>query len=496
MNKIIVLMTSLLPVAALASMEVGHSCDTWVAMSDATIDGSVILAKNSDRPTIEAQPLVQHPRRCHNAGETVKCTYITIPQVDETCEHIGSKIWWSFGFEHGMNEHGVAIGNEAVFSKEPYEQSGLLGMDFLRLALERSKSAAGAKNVIVDLLQRYGQGGDCERKGEWGGSFYHNSFLIADPQEAWVLETAGHYWAAKRIVSGVYSISNIYTIETDWDESHPDLVEHAIEMGWTHSEQTFNFARDYGGYWEEESPHPGGIQIRRNATLACLKMDYKRISPMTMMNINRHHLEGTIAGPRWSPAEPFWAMPCAHDSARVKYRTVASMVAHLRPFAPSLLRQVYWASFSNPCCGVFQPFYLHGPKIPNKYSRGTSTYSSDAPWWSATRVKALCDLNYHAVNPCVRKVFDVTEQWELKRQQVCEADVLRLVKTGRKHDAVRRIQKFVDENVTRIDREYEALDRQLPELLKEAGVKYLFAQYLNDWSLKAKLPLPSGFIPR
>ena len=105
-------------------------CDTWVAVRDATGDHSVILCKNSDRPPMEAQPLVQVLRQQHDPGEKVKCTYIEIPQVAETYEHIGSKIWWAFGYEEGMNEYGVAIGNEAVWSKEPVQWGdGLLGME-------------------------------------------------------------------------------------------------------------------------------------------------------------------------------------------------------------------------------------------------------------------------------------------------------------------------------------------------------------------------------
>lgn len=467
------------------------SCDTWVAMQDATADGSIILAKNSDRPPMEAQPLVHLSHKKHNPGEKIKCTYIEIPQVPETYEHIGSKIWWTFGYEHGMNEHGVAIGNEAVWSKEPYQWGdGLLGMDLLRLALERGRTAYEATHVIIDLLEKYGQCGDCEYEGEWGKANYHNSFIIADFKEAWVLETAGKYWVAKKITRGVYSISNIYTIEKNWNEAHPNLIEHAIEKGWTRSAEKFNFARDYGDYWRKGSRDPGAMQIRHNETLMCLQRDYKYISPSTMMRINRSHHEGTVVEPRWGAAETFWRTPCMHDSPRSPYHSASSMVAHLRAEMPPLLRQVYWASFSNPCCNVFKPFYLHGPKVPGSYATGTSTYSTNSPWWWANQVKLLCDLNYRALNPTVRGIFDLTEQWEMQRQKTYEARVLQLIEESKEAAAVELLQKFINENCTRVEKEYKMLHKTLPILLETVGIEYVFIDYLKNWSSKNGVPLP------
>lgn len=66
-----------------------------------------------------------------------------------------------------------------------------------RLALERGSSAREALEVITALLERYGQGGSC--KEEPVPFIYHNTFLLADRTEAWVLETAGQYWAAQQI---------------------------------------------------------------------------------------------------------------------------------------------------------------------------------------------------------------------------------------------------------------------------------------------------------
>jgi dipeptidase len=468
-----------------------HACDTWVALRDATADRSVILAKNSDRPPMEAQPLVQVFRGKHQPGETVKCTYITIPQAAETYEHLGSKVWWTFGYEHGMNEHGVAIGNEAVWSKEPYQWGdGLLGMDLVRLGLERGKTAYEAMHVMVDLLVKYGQSGDCEREGEWGKANYHNSFLIADPTEAWVLETAGRYWVAKRITHGVYSISNIYSIEKDWDEAHPGLVEHAVEMGWTKSAQTFNISRDYSDYWRKESKDPGNMQIRRNMSLACLRKDFAQVTPASMMKISRNHLEGTLAEPRWSASETFWSTPCKHDSARNGSHTAASMVAHLRAGMPALLRQVYWASFSNPCSNVFKPFYLNGPKIPANYGAGTSAYSGDSPWWLANRVKLLCDLNHSALAPAIRGVFDLTERSAMERQNRLEADVRKLIEAGRDAEAVKRLQEFIDGNCARADKEYKMFNQTLPAMLETAGIEFLFTDYVRKWTSTHGVPLP------
>ncbi|MBC7315781.1 MAG: C69 family dipeptidase, partial [Chloroflexi bacterium] len=204
-------------------------CDTLVALGNATRDGSVIFAKNSDREPNEAHLLEWHPRAQHPAGSTVRCTYIEIPQVEETYEILLCKPFWLWGCEMGANEKGVVIGNEAVFTREPHAPTGLLGMDLMRLALERAATADEALRVITDLIAQYGQGGACGYQNK--RLRYHNSFIIADAQSAWVLETAGRYWAAER-VRDVRTISNRLTIGREYDLASPGLVEHALERGW------------------------------------------------------------------------------------------------------------------------------------------------------------------------------------------------------------------------------------------------------------------------
>ncbi|MEE8340129.1 MAG: C69 family dipeptidase [Xanthomonadales bacterium] len=193
-------------------------CDTFVALPDATLGGELIFGKNSDRPGGEVQEVVSISQ--HATGDPLQCTYLEIPQVPQTNAVILSKPRWMWGAEMGANEHGVVIGNEAVWTTEPYAETGLLGMDLVRLGLERGATAYDALQVIVELMAEYGQGGNC---AEHLGMNYHNAYLIADRDEVWVLETAGRYWVAEKTTSGTRSISNNLSIHGRGDLRHPDL---------------------------------------------------------------------------------------------------------------------------------------------------------------------------------------------------------------------------------------------------------------------------------
>ncbi|MGH7268502.1 MAG: C69 family dipeptidase, partial [Candidatus Rokuibacteriota bacterium] len=191
------------------------SCDTLVVLGSDAAGGRTIFAKNSDRPPTECQPLFQAPRARHAPGGTVRCQYLEIPQAPETLAVLGSRPWWLWGFEHGVNEAGVAIGNEALPTREEPAETGLLGMDLVRLGLERGRTAVEARRVITDHVERHGQGGSAA----YGGSRrYHGSFIVTDPDEAWVIETSGRHWVARR-VRGRAAISNLATIADDWDEA-------------------------------------------------------------------------------------------------------------------------------------------------------------------------------------------------------------------------------------------------------------------------------------
>eukprot|EP01012_Entosiphon_sulcatum_P064901 TRINITY_DN93765_c0_g1_i1.p1 TRINITY_DN93765_c0_g1~~TRINITY_DN93765_c0_g1_i1.p1 ORF type:complete len:434 (-),score=62.71 TRINITY_DN93765_c0_g1_i1:156-1457(-) len=230
-------------------------CDSFVAFPPATGVDSIVFGKNSDRSWSEPQQVVYLPREQHVPGDLTHCTQIRIPQAPVTWAVFLSQPTWLWGAEMGCNEHGVCIGNEAVWTVEILAESrqkqprGLLGMDLVRLGLERSKTAAEALQVITSLLEQYGQAGSSVACGSPANWQYHNSFIIADRKEAWILETAGRRWAAEHVTGGVRHLSNTLSIGTKIDVCSEGLKEYAQKQGyWNPQKGPFNFALAFGSH--------------------------------------------------------------------------------------------------------------------------------------------------------------------------------------------------------------------------------------------------------
>ncbi|MHA1143859.1 MAG: C69 family dipeptidase [Candidatus Helarchaeota archaeon] len=330
-------------------------CDNFVALGKGTLDGATIFGKNSDREPNEPQELIFIPRT-RQEKKTVKCTYIEIPQVEETNAVLLSKPIWIWGCEMGANEHGVAMGNDAVFTKNMSKEPRLIGMDLMRLALERGKSSSECLEIIIDLLEKHGQGGNC---GFEEKSYYNNSFLIADHAEAWVLETVGRSWVAEK-VRDVRSISNCLTIEDKWDKSSPDIPE------------GFNFRKKNSDFLYTTLSRS---KSRRNTTESNArnligKMDWE--DAMSILRIHNPNVKN------WSPAKGSFKDICVHAGPSLlrPSQTTASLVSILgKDF------QVHWyTATSTPCTSIFKPMTFSGG-LPDLGPRPERKYKAGSLWW-------------------------------------------------------------------------------------------------------------------
>ncbi len=308
-------------------------CDTMVIVGS----DRVLFAKNSDRDANEGQNLEWHDRRRRNGR--VQCTHIEIPDTEETHAILISRPYWIWGAEMGTNEFGVTIGNEAVFTQQPYEKEpGLIGMDLLRLALERASTAAEACAVITELLSTYGQGGRC---GHEDPKFtYHNSFIVADANEAQVLETAGRLWATEKI-SGARSISNGLTIP-EFARANSNAIFTKIS----------------------------GANDRRARTQALCT---RSTNVQDMMAVLRDH--GKFSQPHYNFVNGGLGAPCVHAGGFVtSSQSTASWVAELRADGCT-----HWATgTSAPCVSLFKPVAVD---TPVNYGPRAEDRVDDSLWW-------------------------------------------------------------------------------------------------------------------
>jgi secernin len=375
-------------------------CDSLVVVTEK----GAWLAKNSDREPGEAQ-VVEHHERRRPHERTLATTYLELDQAAWTNETAISRPTWMWGAEMGVNEHGLAIGNEAVFTRVPQEETGLLGMDLVRLALERCASADDALDLMTWMLLRYGQGGPAGFRAK---SFrYHNSFLIADARGAWVLETAGRFWAAQRVSSGVRTISNVLTIGEDYTRLGPGTIEGARSLGLLARGETFDFRKTFA------APVMGwlsGGDARRECTAraAALVRDPDRLA---IMSVLRDH-----AGR--SPSEGLrLVMPCAHASflpTRGAGQTTATMVTWLdrerRPPEP------YFTGTSAPCLSVLKPVPLGRGRVDLGPPPRKDGFDDASLFWRAERLHRTVLRDYDAR----RRVFE-GERRELEARATTDA---------------------------------------------------------------------------
>ncbi len=191
-------------------------CDTLCAPGRR----GMVFAKNSDRPPGEVQIAWPFGRRA-SAGCTLRTQYLSIGDAGAHATFLSCPTWL-WGAEHGVNEHGVAIGNERVSTTHDAAAAkpALIGMDLVRLGLERARTAAEAVDVMTGLLETCGQGGIADAAHH---EAYDSSFLIADPAGAFVLETAGSDYAVAPFASGV-AISNRLVLGTEWTRASAGLT--------------------------------------------------------------------------------------------------------------------------------------------------------------------------------------------------------------------------------------------------------------------------------
>ena len=302
-------------------------CDTLCVRTN----DAMLFAKSSDRNPDEAQVVEWHPRR--ERGGELRTQYLALADPGAFA-FVGSRPTWLWGVEHGVNEHGVAVGNEKIWTVDnpKTRPAALIGMDLVRLALEGARSAYDALSIITTRVERYGQGGSGEPHRD---EAYDSSFLVADDRVGFVIETSDHTWAAREIGEGA-AISNRISLGTDWTSASPDVAP----------------GTDFDNYrW---SRMPTALADHR---LAVTNATVARGAAATVADLARtlrSHGEGRGAGELPGGVGDDWSgySVCMHRRESHS-QTTASMITELRAGAPRRT----WVCLGNPCVSVYVPCF-------------------------------------------------------------------------------------------------------------------------------------------
>lgn len=357
-------------------------CDTCAVGSEFTGAGISLFGKNSDREPDETQLVVSVPSRTYPGKENLQCTYLTIPQAEKTFAMVLSKPFWLWGAEMGVNEKGVVIGNEALFTKvKPEKTPGLIGMDLLRLALERGADASEAAQIIIALLKQYGQSGPCGYRDK--KFTYMNSFILMDRQDIIKLETAGRDFALQRVRDHAV-ISNGITIARDWQES-------SLAAG-----------QDFSKFSDPLMTYFSGSAFRRGRNQASLRKAKGGIGAADVFALLRDHFSP-------APATGVNRDVCMHASDPLirKSQTTGSLVVELH--SGDRFR-IFVTGGSAPCLTAFKPF-LPAQPFPD-LGVGESHYSERSFWWRHEAFHVNAMLRYEAVRPMIQKaILDDESRW-------------------------------------------------------------------------------------
>ena len=444
---------TILAAAALVAYATADACTNFIITRGASTDGSVMVSYAADSHALYGA-LYHHPGGKHLEGSILPVyewdtgRYLTdIPQVEESYTTVGN-----------MNEHSLIIG-ETTFGGRAELADSTGRMDYgslIYITLQRAKTAREAIATIVELANTYGYASSGE------------SFSIADPDEAWIMELIGKgckidaqgkntrkgiVWVARRIPDGCVSAhanqARITQIPFDDPENclyAPDVVDFAREMGYFEGDDAdFSFAdaycpADFGTVrgcdarvWaffrtvadgmEAYEDYAMGYNLKNRMPLWVKPRT--KVSPKVVFDCMRDHYEGTPmdmtkdlgAGGhncpyRWRPMTfEVDGVEYLNERATATQQTGFWFVAQARPNVPADMG-ILWFGVDDAATSCLTPIFCSTEEVPECFREGNGSmleYSPTSAFWLFNRVTNFAYMRYDMIAADIRKV---TDDWE------------------------------------------------------------------------------------
>ena len=439
MRKILVLALALTAV----SLGRADACTNVIITKGASTDGSCMVSYAADSHLLYGE-LYFHPAADWKPGSMLAITdwdsykpLGSIAQVAHTYQTMGN-----------MNEHQLIIGETTWGGRE--EQADTNGvMDYgslIYIGLQRARTAREAIDVIVSLANEYGYPSEGE------------TFSIADPEEAWVMDIVGKgsdnkgiVWVARRIPDGYICAhanqARITRFPLDDPENclyAPDVISFAREKGWFEGEDAdFSFRDaynpvDFGGAracdaraWSafnilcdgQFTYEENGQMVTRPAMdwieyvmgheldneMPLFVKPSRKISAKDVADVMRDHFEGTPmdmtqdigaggnACPyRWRPMSFSWeGERYCNERAIATQQTGFWFVAQARGWLPDEVGALVWFGCDDAATSYLTPIYVNSKEVPECLRVG----NGDILHYSPTSTFWICN---RVANACYK----------------------------------------------------------------------------------------------
>ena len=456
--------------AFLGLVDMANACTNFIVGKKASADGSVICTYNADDYGLFIN-LCHYPAGTHPKGtmrkifnwDTNKYQGV-IPEAPQTYNVIGN-----------INEFQVSIAETTYGGREEMEDStGILDYgSLIYLALQRSKTAREAIQVMTTLAQTYGYNS--------GGE----TFTICDPNEAWIMEMMGKgpgskdvVWVALRVPDDAICAHANQSRITKFNMNDKanvlyskDVVSFARSKGWftgkdkdfswrdTYAKPTFggrrfcdarvwsffnHFANDFDKYL------PWALGKDKDAEdMPLWIVPNKKVSVQDVMACMRDHYENTpLALDSSSVGGGVWEMPYRPTPLRFKVdgknyfnerpvstqQTAFSYVAQLRSWLPREVGGVLWFGNDDGNMVAYTPIYCGNTTQPECYNTPGAdavTFSDKNAFWVCNWVSNMVYPRYKQMFPTLKEVRDSLENSYFANQLTIEKQAVALYNTDK-----------------------------------------------------------------
>lgn len=457
----------ILAATAVCAYGAASACTNFIVTRGASTDGSVMVTYAADSHALYGA-LYHTPGGKHKSGAMLPVyewdtgRYLTdIPQVKETWSTIGN-----------MNEHSLIIG-ETTYGGRPELEDSTGRMDYgslIYITLQRARTAREAIGVIAELADTYGYASSGE------------SFSIADPNEAWIMELIGKgckldkkgrntrkgiVWVARRIPDGYVSAhanqARITTFPKDDPENclySPDVISFAREMGYYDGpDADFSFCDayaplDFGAMracearvWaffrtvadDMDRYTDYAMGHNKDNRMPLWVKPRAKLSPKTVFDCMRDHYEGTPmdmtadigAGGhncpyRWRPMEfEVDGVKYVNERATATQQTGFWFVAQARPGVTDDMG-ILWFGVDDAATSCLTPIFCSAQEVPECFREGNGSmleYSPTSAFWLFNRTTNFAYMRYDMISADIRKVADKWENDMLRNVQALNAKV-------------------------------------------------------------------------